>query len=246
MKTNKSVAVTDDTFLKAYFAKVIKAPGLQQEVKKFLKGGTDSYETILELIHSDYRAQETGEAMRDSVKNTYLSALRRGKTTDTGDAKPPPKEVTVVKFPPNKGSKIPPHIFVQIRDWFQRMIILPHDRSAEDTRWLENFKFSFQDKQYRSPHNRNRSGDNDRGYNNRDRDDWQNNKKRRVNREDDRSHRDNDDYDDFLMWRDNRSASSCRGRRRDDSQSPSRNNNDDERGNRDQDTKRRRVAMFRD
>ena len=36
----KNVAVTNETFLKDFFAKVIEAPELQQEVKKFIKGGT--------------------------------------------------------------------------------------------------------------------------------------------------------------------------------------------------------------
>ena len=41
------------------------------------------YDEILELIHSDYRAQETGEALRDNHTNPLIpSALRRGKYED--------------------------------------------------------------------------------------------------------------------------------------------------------------------
>lgn len=67
LKTNKSITVTDETFLKSYFAKVTKAPALQQEVKKFIKGGSNTYDEILEFIHLDYRAQEMGEVLRDNV-----------------------------------------------------------------------------------------------------------------------------------------------------------------------------------
>ena len=35
LKKNKSIAVTDDIFLRAYFAKVIEAPELQTEVKSY-------------------------------------------------------------------------------------------------------------------------------------------------------------------------------------------------------------------
>jgi len=72
-----------------FFAKVIKAPELQQEINKFLKGGTNTCEEILEYIHEDYHIQETGEAMRDSVKHSTIpSALRRGKSTSGHDEKP--------------------------------------------------------------------------------------------------------------------------------------------------------------
>lgn len=50
----KSVAVTDNTFLKAYSAKAIEAPELHYEAKKFMQGGTNMYMNILEFIHSDY------------------------------------------------------------------------------------------------------------------------------------------------------------------------------------------------
>ena len=61
---------------------MIEALDLQQEVKIFLKGRTNTYTEILESIQTDYRAPETGEAMRDSVKPSAIpSALCRGKST---------------------------------------------------------------------------------------------------------------------------------------------------------------------
>ena len=92
------MAVTDDIFLKAYFAKVIQAPELQTEVKKLLKGGASSYATILELIHEDYRAQETGEQLRDSITHTPQSVLRRSKT-EGDDTATSSKAVKVKKTP---------------------------------------------------------------------------------------------------------------------------------------------------
>merc|ERR1740124_1525560 len=76
LKVNKSVAVTDNCF-KSYFAKVIETPELQFEVKKLLKGGPESYTDILDLIRSDFYAQDTGEKIRDSV--TTLTTSRRVK-----------------------------------------------------------------------------------------------------------------------------------------------------------------------
>ena len=81
LKVDKPVAATDDIFIKSYFAKVIKTPELQHEVKKLLKGGTESYADILELIHADYRAQDTGERLRDPVTTSPVTA-RRGENSD--------------------------------------------------------------------------------------------------------------------------------------------------------------------
>ena len=149
LKTNNSIAVTDDTFLKAYFAKVIDAPELQQEVKKFSKGGTQTYDAILELIHSDYRAQETGEALRDT-NPSVPSALRRGKYEDKIVTIKEPTPV-VVRFPPNRGQMIASHIYVQVRDWFKQMIIPESDRSQEDKDWSDNFKFNLYSNAYKCP-----------------------------------------------------------------------------------------------
>ena len=56
LKRDSSVAIKDDTFLRAYLAKVINAPELQHEVKKLITSSSGTYETILELIHADYCA----------------------------------------------------------------------------------------------------------------------------------------------------------------------------------------------
>jgi len=67
LKKPKSIAVTDDVFLKAFFAKAISVDKLQKESKKLLKDGTETCAEIIESIRSDYRALETGELMRDTT-----------------------------------------------------------------------------------------------------------------------------------------------------------------------------------
>ena len=114
LKTNKSITVTDETFLKSYFAKVTKAPALQQEVKTFIKGGSNMYDEILEFIHLDYRAQEMGEVLRDNVTHpTKPSSLCQGKTDNKGSSnKVTSTPIVPIKFPTNKGSLIATHIYV--------------------------------------------------------------------------------------------------------------------------------------
>ena len=57
MKKGNSVAVTDNIFLKAYFATVIESLELQIEVRVFFKYSTKTYIEILEEIQANYWAQ---------------------------------------------------------------------------------------------------------------------------------------------------------------------------------------------
>lgn len=51
LKEHKSIAVTDDVFLKSFFAKIIETPELQHEAKKLLKDGGETCIEILDLTH---------------------------------------------------------------------------------------------------------------------------------------------------------------------------------------------------
>ena len=77
LKRSNSIAVTDDVFLKEFFAKAISADELKGETKKLLKGGSETCAKILEYIHLDYRALETVELMRDSTDPSFNSLLSR-------------------------------------------------------------------------------------------------------------------------------------------------------------------------
>ena len=77
MKRSNSITVMDDVFLKAFFAKSISIDKLQGELKKLLKGGSETCAKILELIHSDYHALETVELMRDATDPSSKSLLSR-------------------------------------------------------------------------------------------------------------------------------------------------------------------------
>ena len=53
LKTANSVAVMDDTFIRAYLAKTIEAPELQQEVKQFILSSEGDYASILDKVFKD-------------------------------------------------------------------------------------------------------------------------------------------------------------------------------------------------
>ena len=50
-------------------------PELQREAKGFFTNPISSYEQTLEKVHMDYRAQESGESIRDTATGSAL-ALR--------------------------------------------------------------------------------------------------------------------------------------------------------------------------
>jgi len=52
LNKGKSVAVTDNFFLKAYFSMAIKAKDLQQEVNVFMNDSSSKYHKILENVHT--------------------------------------------------------------------------------------------------------------------------------------------------------------------------------------------------
>jgi len=146
LKQHKSVAIGDDIFLRAYFAKVIEAPELQTEVKKLVTDKAGTYESILELVHKDFRAQETSGNLRDV--NSGSASSRRSRTEERNPSDNPTKkpkiseeEIVYAPFPTNHNSLLPQFIYTQVRNWYNHMIIPIAKRTAEDKAWFRNFQF---------------------------------------------------------------------------------------------------------
>jgi hypothetical protein len=81
LQTSKSVAITDDNFLRSFLARTIDVPELQEETKKFLKEPNTPYSVILEKIHKDYRAQDTTSEIKEKVKVSKSLIGRRAEKT---------------------------------------------------------------------------------------------------------------------------------------------------------------------
>ena len=61
LREASSIAVTDDTFLKAFLSDSVSCEDLKTKSKGFLMEGTETYDKIMDKIHVDYRAQTNGE-----------------------------------------------------------------------------------------------------------------------------------------------------------------------------------------
>ena len=153
LKRDSSVAIKDDTFLRAYLARVIDAPELQHEVKKLISDSSRTYETILELIHADYRAQETGDTLRNVATANQLTSRRGRGDMDAKDS----IERKWVPFPSNDGNMLPSNYYSQFKEWYNNMIVPVEERTNENKAWLKSFKFDF-----RSPAQKKR--DNEKKY----------------------------------------------------------------------------------
>ena len=145
LREANSIAVTDDTFLKAFLSGSISCEELKTEAKGFLLEGSAQYDTILDKIHSDYRAQTSGEQMR--VGNSSSTAqLRRGKQSDaaskgrSGRNTPPPAHGHT-KLPPNTGNLIPNAYYQQFKGWYEASRVPEKDRSDEQNKFLSSFKW---------------------------------------------------------------------------------------------------------
>ena len=116
------MVVTDNIFLKAYFEMTIEAPALQTEIRGFLKDTTKSYTEILEEIHTNYRAQVTGEDIRGFPGGTTTtSALVKRATADIVKIN---RETDIENmrvyalFHDNLGHLIPTEFYSQVKRWY--------------------------------------------------------------------------------------------------------------------------------
>jgi hypothetical protein len=138
LKKTNLITVTDEIFLKAYFSMAIEAPELQSEVKKFLKDPSSSYGATLESIHSDYRAQTTGEEMRlEAGLSSVLPSTLRRVTVEVPIKNPPKTDY----FPPNVRKLLPSSYYTQFKAWHQHFMIPLDQRTRADKEWIESFVF---------------------------------------------------------------------------------------------------------
>jgi len=124
LKKSKSVTVTDNVFLKAYFVMAIEADELQQEIKGFLKYSSFSYHENIERIFAYYCAQTTDNHIRDKPKSILGTPTQRQRKAGDNRGK---SEGTV--------------------DTAKAACILsPVDRNHYDIAWIANFKLDFERK----------------------------------------------------------------------------------------------------
>lgn len=96
-----------------------------------MKGGPESYTDILDLIQSDFRAQDILDKMRDLV--TTFTTTRRAKTVNDDEKSSSTMRITTKKgaryaSPNNTGTLLPTFIYTQICDWFYHMMKPEKDR----------------------------------------------------------------------------------------------------------------------
>ena len=132
--------------LKSFFAKVIETPELQHEAKKLLKGGGETCTEILDLIHSDYRVQDIGERMQDSVTTCYTS--RRSKTSDEHEkstTKSGGGGIKGVNYPflNSIGNLLPLKYYPKFKAWYFSMMKPVESCSNAEKQLVTDFKFKF-------------------------------------------------------------------------------------------------------
>ena len=146
LRAEKSVALQDDTFLRAFFAGIINVPELKEVTKKFLTVHSKKTEDILDLVHADFRAMNAKEHMVDGVSAKGSTKIRRvQKTDDKAPVKPKgngPPSVQYRKFPKNTGGLIPGDVYKQVKDWYGASAKTDDDKTEEDKAFLKTFKFA--------------------------------------------------------------------------------------------------------
>ena len=135
LREEKSIAVTDDTFLKEFLSGSISCEDLKTEAKIFLMEGTETYNKIMDKIHVDYYAQTRGKQMR--VNNSLSTKkLRRGKPSNVptkwkGSVTTPPPVQGNIKLPPNTYNLIPNAYYQQFKGWYEASRVPETDHSED-------------------------------------------------------------------------------------------------------------------
>ena len=140
------MVVTDDTFIHAYLAKTIEAPELKQEVKQFIISSDGDYESILDKVFKDFRAQESSEYLcsRSGTARSISFAASRGAAkaakpaaSDKGDS----KGSSPTPFPSNFVNAIPAHVYSQVTEWYPCAV----RRNEQDKVWIKKMKWKHHD-----------------------------------------------------------------------------------------------------
>ena len=125
LREAKSIAVTDDTFLKAFLSSSISCEDLKTESKRFLMEGTETYNIIMDRIHGDYCAQTSEEKMRVD-NSSSAKQFCRGKQSNASLSKwKSSSTATISKFQgstkllPNTGNLIPNAYYQQFKVWYE-------------------------------------------------------------------------------------------------------------------------------
>jgi len=240
LKVAKSVAVSDDSFLRSFFAKAIDVPELQEATKQFLKQFNVKTEDILESVHNDYRSIETRERLEEGSIGSSTggkSTSRRANPMKT----PIPKKASVVtyrKFPLNSGNLIPPEYYKQVKEWYDHAV-KGKDKTEEDEKWLSAFKFKHLElPAEKGPWKRKPESNSNKQH-------YSNNGYKGRRGHSSRTDYDSEDYEDYKSFRDWKSRRGRRGDSEDRSRrSPSRDH-DKRTDTRDGRTNDRRAAARR-
>ena len=133
LRENKSIAVTDNTFLKAFLSGSISCEDLKTEAKGFLMEGTETYDKIMDKIHVDYRAQMSGEQMRNLslTKQLCHGKSRNVPTKWKGSVATPPPVQRHIKLPPSTGSLIPNAYYQKFKGLYEASRVPETDRSED-------------------------------------------------------------------------------------------------------------------
>ena len=131
----ESIAITDDTFVRSFLARVINVDELKEETKQFLKCGTKKYEEILQDILGDFRAQESASSIQNKAAGKSSLSSRRV------DVKTGKRSNAFPKLPANSCRAMDPHHYNQLKEWYK--LVSKPDRTDTEFQKAQNFKFTY-------------------------------------------------------------------------------------------------------
>ena len=138
LERHDSVAIKDDTFIRAFLCRALNVPELQNTTKELTLNSNMKVMEIFDSVFKEYNGLITSSALRDTDMALTRSSRRAEVKSGTRRGEVKGKPTVVSRFPPNSGNLIPQKVYDQVKIWFDEMT-KPKDK--RDPNFHETFKF---------------------------------------------------------------------------------------------------------
>ena len=138
LQRHESVAIQDDTFIRAFLCRALNVPELQHTTKELTLNTNMKVMEIFDSVYKEYNGLTTSSALRDTDMALTRSSRRAEVKSGTRKGEVKGKPTLVSRFPPNSGNLVPQKVYDQMKIWFDEMT-KPKDK--RDPKFHETFKF---------------------------------------------------------------------------------------------------------
>ena len=115
------VAITDDTFIRAFVYRALDVPELHITFKELMTNSRDSCIKIFESIHADYISLNASSVLSDTKMSLTRNSHREEVKSGTEKSEVKGKEASPPRFLPNTANLMQQKVYSLMKVWFDEM-----------------------------------------------------------------------------------------------------------------------------